>query len=73
MRLGKVVYSKSYNHNNITLSESFYKNSTHISNFKIKTTKVNINEILSLSKILTNFSFFNYNIDTNLNLAKQQR
>lgn len=57
----------------ITDSEAFYTNMNLLSNLKIKNTKTNINDLLKISKSLNNFTFFNFNIKNNLNIAEQQR
>jgi hypothetical protein len=53
--------------------ESFYLNETLLDNFKIKTIKTDISNVLKISKTLKKATQFNYNIETNLNIAKQQR
>jgi hypothetical protein len=57
----------------ITSSESKYTNITNDSNFKIKNTIINLKDLNSLKSNPKYPLFFNFNLESNLNLAKQQR
>lgn len=57
----------------IASSESFYSDITFVDNRRVKTSSINLSE---LNKILNTKSyplFFNFNLENNVNLAKQQR
>jgi hypothetical protein len=53
--------------------ESFYLNSKSLNTSKVKNIKTDINSILKISKVLKKAPNFNYNIENNLNISKQQR
>ena len=61
------------NSNTITNMESFYLNSKSLNTSKVKNIKTDINSILKISKVLKKAPNFNYNIENNLNISKQQR
>jgi hypothetical protein len=58
---------------NVLRSESFYQGSVNIDQLKVRNLKTNLNTIFSMSKVINNLTFFNFNLETNLNIAKQQR
>jgi hypothetical protein len=57
----------------ITSDESFYSNINSVANFKIRNTTTNLNELYKVSKLNKYPKFFNFNLENNLNVAKQQR
>jgi hypothetical protein len=64
---------KPIEHRSITKDEYFYVNSSHIENFKVRNTTLNLNE-LNKTKITKNSPlFFSFNLEKNLNLSKQHR
>ena len=56
-----------------TNSEGFYSNSKNLNNFKIKSAQVSLNDIHKLYNLSNYPVFFNFNLEKNLNMAKQQR
>jgi hypothetical protein len=59
---------------NLTLDEAFYTGSLSINTvYKINNTSINLNDIYRLLRLRKNPSTFSFNIENNLNMAKQQR
>jgi hypothetical protein len=59
--------------NNITLEESTYLNINTNNNFKIKNTTINLSDLNKIRHAKNYPLFFNFNLESNLNLSKQQR
>jgi len=57
----------------VTFSESFYSDTGFNSNFKVKTSNMNLSELSKVLNVKSYPLFFNFNLENNLNLAKQQR
>jgi hypothetical protein len=56
-----------------TYNESKYLNVNDVVNFKIKNTTINLSELSKIRNTQNYPLFFNFNLESNLNLSKQQR
>lgn len=69
-----LVKKPTYSINNtLSVSESFYSNLQHLNNFKIKNTQINLNNIYKFNNLTRLPASFSFNLENNLNIAKQSR
>jgi hypothetical protein len=59
--------------NTLCSSESLYTNSQTLNNFKVINSQIHLNDIYKFNRLSKSPIFFNFNIENNLNIAKQSR
>lgn len=57
----------------LTSSEAYYSLSNSLRNLKVSSSNLNLNSIYRMSTLHKSLTFFNFNIENNLNISKQQR
>jgi hypothetical protein len=62
-----------YTQNSFTQNEAYYKGSDNLNNLKIKNAQINLNDLYRTFMSPLCPTTFNFNIENNLSIAKQQR
>jgi hypothetical protein len=64
---------KEFSLENLTSSEAYYSTLNQTNNLKVRSANINLQKLHQTSMLHKSLTFFNFNIEKNLNISKQQR